>query len=231
MRELFEKLFGRRTATTPQPEEPDDLADLLGDLAWLRPPTDVHDSHAWDSYWKNQVTHGLGPGIFDMFCDPQAIVGALKANRLQSVLCVGSGISQEPEMLASLGFDVVAMDLSPVAMELSKRALENQGPSPRFVVGDLMDPTICPGPFDMIIERRTLQLFPDSERPAALEAVANRLAPRGILFSHCHDACWRPPAEPHHATESWFRENGWEVWDHHAQSLTRRAAWMFMSTG
>ena len=31
-----------------------------------------------------------------------------------------------------------------------------------------MDPLMCPGPFDMIIERKTLQLFPEDERAAAL---------------------------------------------------------------
>jgi hypothetical protein len=31
-----------------------------------------------------------------------------------------------------------------------------------------MDSAVCPGPDDVIIERRTLQLFADEERPHAL---------------------------------------------------------------
>jgi SAM-dependent methyltransferase len=234
MRKFLEKLLGRRAAGEAKSNENDDVADLaelFGDMEWLCPPNTVHDPHAWDAYWKNQVTHGLGPEIFDMFLDSDEMVGVLRANGLRSVLCVGNGISQEPRMLAKAGFDVAAMDLSPVAMYLCTRICEEGGPIPRFVVGDLIDPAICPGPFDVVIERRTLQLFPDSERPLALQAVANRLAQRGIFFSHCHDSGWRPPADPYHATESWFHENGWDVWRHDTESLKGRAAWPFMSTG
>jgi len=36
-----------------------------------------------------------------------------------------------------------------------------------------MDPAICPGPFDVIVERRTLQLFPSGERGAAVARLSD----------------------------------------------------------
>jgi hypothetical protein len=70
-----------------------------------------------------------------------------------------------------------------------------------------MNPGLCPGPFDLVLERRTLQLFAGfNQLDAAMTAVANRLDDRGILFSHCHDGGWRPPAEPRHVTRAWLME-------------------------
>jgi hypothetical protein len=94
----------------------------------------------------------------------------------------------------------------------------------------LADPTLCPGPFDLIVERRTLQLFPEEERPAALQALANRLACPGLFFSHCHDGGWRPPAQPTHANEAWFAAQGWPRWQP-GRPIQGRMAHLFMSTG
>jgi hypothetical protein len=63
---------------------------------------------------------------------------------LRSILCVGAGISGEPHALAAAGFDAM----------VPSEFLEG-----RTVAGDLRDVTICPGPYDVIIERKTLQLF------------------------------------------------------------------------
>ena len=93
-----------------------------------------------------------------------------------------------------------------------------------------MDPLMCPGPFDMVIERKTLQLFPEDERAAALHSLAQRLAPRGIFFTHCHDGRRKPPAKPFHATRPWFDAHGWDAWQN-GTPVTGRAAWLFQSTG
>ena len=120
-------------------------------------------------------------------------------------------------------------------------SLEEQRPRPsaapllesghlETVCGDLRDEALCKGPFDVIVERLTLQLFSDNERPAVIAAVAGRLAPRGIFFSHCHDGRWKPPAEPRHWTAGWFVEHGWPIWSGQ-RDIAGRAAWLQRSTG
>jgi hypothetical protein len=85
------------------------------------------------------------------------------------------------------------------------------GGSLRLVVGDIVDPAVCPGPFDAIIERRTIQLFPEAERVPALERLAARLAPRALFFSHEHNGRARPDdTRGHYATE-WVHANGFVV--------------------
>ena len=83
------------------------------------------------------------------------------------------------------------------------------GGSLRFVTGDLVDPTVCPGPFDAVIERRTLQLFPEPERLVALERLVARLATRGVLVSHRHGAPSQTPA-----IREWLTSRGFVLHTH-----------------
>lgn len=214
------------------------------DVAWLPPPGTTQDPSAWDRYWTDQASHGLTPPLFDMFCDDEELIRHLAARGMTRVLCVGNGISQEPRALAEAGLQVVALDLSPVASQLAQTwessdadleqfydpSLQRPGGRLEFVAGDLLDPTVSPGPFDVVVERRTLQLFSPEERPAALEALSARLSAGGILLSHCHDGAWRPPEPREHALEELFRQRGWAI-GRDGAAPGERAAWLVLSTG
>lgn len=246
MRDLLRKLFGRQA--TPGPDESESAEDRARcdspeDFNWMFPPSTVTDAAAWDRYWQDQLSHGVA-GFIHLFVDDGELVDAMRANGLRTVLCVGNGISQEPRALAWAGFDVISLDISPWAAEVAADAAPpddflarlvggKSGDSNghlEFVVGDLCDPTCCPGPYDVVIDRSTLQLWPEADRPMAMRAVANRLASRGIFFSQSHDGGWRPPAPRKHALEPWFVAEGWEFWRGNTP-LTGRVAWLFTTTG
>ena len=233
---------GRTVTVIPKevpPESPDDES-------WFFPPEDVHDHAAWNRYWQNQVSHGLTPPLFDLFCNDAPLIQCLRKRGGTSVLCVGNGISQEPRALAAAGFDVTGIDLSPIAIDLAQmwefdseeldrfcKAEElASGGSAAFVVGDILDGSLCPGLFDAIIERRTLQLFPEQERGAALDCLISRIQPNGLFLSHCHDGRWKPPAEPVHRVERLFRDRGWPIFPRDV-SLDHpgHMAWLVISTG
>jgi SAM-dependent methyltransferase len=186
----------------------------------MRPPTSMSDATAWDTYWQNQLSLPMPPMVH-MFVDDGALVDAMRDNQLRTVLCVGNGISLEPKALARAGFDVTALDLSAAAAAIAEQAAPPDeflvkliggrelmsGGSLRFVTGDLLDPDICPGPYDVIIERKTLQLFAPEVARAAVAAVTARLGRRGIFFSHSHrnlsrDAGRSPQVD-------WVDEHGW----------------------
>lgn len=107
------------------------------------------------------------------------------------------------------------------------------GGSLRFAAGDLISTDLCPGPFDVVIERRTVQLFPEQERPVALERLVSRLAERGTFVSHHHDGRGRPGSARHYATE-WVKAHGF-VLDYQVDAGTRRStsrlARLNLSTG
>jgi hypothetical protein len=79
-----------------------------------------------------------------------------------------------------------------------------------LATGDLMDPEICRGPFDVVIERRTVQLFREGERQEALDHLTRRLATPGTFVTHQHDGGWRPGNPRQHHAEEWLRSNGFE---------------------
>ena len=242
---LFRRWLKKKPHVTPaaisnEPDLPDD------DMDRVYPPRDVHDSVAWDRYWQYEDDEGLTPALYDMFCRDGPLIQCLNGRGAKTVLCAGNGMSHEPRALAAAGFEVTAMDLSPVALQLADkwelspedldffypRAFRANGGTTKFVVGDILDRLVCPGPFDAIIERCMLQLFPEAERGGALDALASRLQPDGLFLSHCHDGRCRPPRKPIHYVERFFRERGWVIsQSRHSGDPQGRIAWLFTSTG
>ena len=100
----------------------------------------------------------------------------------------------------------------------------------RYVVGDLMDPMACPGPFDVIIERCCVQLFGD-ELAGAMERLRDRLSADGLFRSHCHTGS-RPCPEQEHPLQRWLDAEKWIIWSGRPAPEPRgRFAWLSASTG
>jgi DNA-binding CsgD family transcriptional regulator len=166
------------------------------------------------------------------------LIQCLIKRRAKTVLCAGNGVSQEPRALAAAGFDVTAMDLSPLAVHLAEtwqfsseeldsfctKEERTPGGTVRFVIGDVLDRSVCPGPFDAIIERRMLQLFPEQEQGVALDALASRLKADGLLVSHRHNQLLAWPA-----IVRIYRDRGWSVLERPDHG--GRGVWQIMSTG
>jgi SAM-dependent methyltransferase len=226
------------------------ISSVLGieedDLRWLDPPEDLHDVEGWDRYSEVQAKLGFALGLFDLMFDCIDLVRVMNAEGMRRVLCAGCGISQEPRALAEAGFQVTALDISPRAIEITRGLgfgaevfetfcepdMVREGGHVEFVVGDLFDSGVCPGPFDVITERRTAQLFAREGLEGVMGALAKRLSPEGVFLSHCHDGGWRPPAEPKHFTKPWFADNGWTIWrGGSGPKPPGRVAWLEISTG
>ena len=130
------------------------------------------------------------------------------------------------------------MDLSPLATQLAEawqfssdeldrfcpKELRTPGGTVRFVIGDVLDRSVCPGPFDAIIERRMLQLFPEQEQGVTLDALASRLKVDGLLLSHRHNQRLVWPS-----IVQLFRDHGWSLLE--APDRGGRGVWVMMSTG
>jgi hypothetical protein len=234
---------GFKPVDAPEPLSFD--PDSAEGFSWLIPPHNTADPAAWDEYWTNQLTHGIGPALYDMFSDDRELLAAMRGLQIQTILCAGSGVSLEPCALAAASFRVIALDNSPQALAIAQARpagpehleifLDEQshkaGGNVAYVVGDLFDPAIAPGPFDVIIERRTLQNYVEPAFSQLLAALIARLSPEGIFLTHCHDSRWRPPAQPRHVTSSWWLAQGGVLWSGGFPKPTGRVAWPVTSTG
>ena len=229
----------------------------------MRIPTEAKGAGFWDEWWRNRLSDRYDSSLFPCFESPlgrdprslyrlvngdDLLATVMSEHGLRTILCAGNGVSQEPRALAAAGFDVTALDISPVAVSYAKAydadshrlgyfcspKLHRPGGRVEFVVGDLLDITVCPGPFDVVIERRTVQWFAGHERASALSALAGRLNEVGIFMSQCLDDAFPPELgwSQHrsgffHASESWFREHGWVICDEVASPpSTGRVAWL-----
>jgi SAM-dependent methyltransferase len=183
--------------------------------------------------------------LFNLACNDSLLVHVMTVYGLRTVLCAGNGTSHEARALAAAGFDVTALDISSVAVKFAEadaKPLRSWVPSQlyrpggrlTFVVGDLLDPGVCPGLFDVVIERRTVERFGEYERSPALAALSGRLGQVGIFLSMCFDdnfpldLGWSQHESGFfHASESWFREHEWTIWDDVPRApLAGRVAWL-----
>ena len=97
---------------------------------------------------------------------------------------IGCGIGDYSRMLAGHGFDVSGVDLSPVAIERARAG--SDGDNPRFVVADLLDlPDDVGGPFDLLVDIGTLDDFPRSKRPQAVDVMSSLARPGSTLYLWC----------------------------------------------
>ena len=99
-----------------------------------------------------------------------------------------------------------------------------------YVTGDLSDPAVCPGPFDVVIERRTVQLFPAGERDAAMDRLAARVGSKALLISHQHKGAWKPGEPRDHFAEKWLERSDF-VRDHADVRYAPRVARLWFTTG
>jgi SAM-dependent methyltransferase len=99
----------------------------------------------------------------------------------RSALVVGSGLGDDAEYLARVGFDVVAFDVSPTAVAWSGRRFAES--KVRYQVADLFQPPDeWAGRFDLVVEAYTLQALPPELRRAAAPRLAWWVSPGGTLL-------------------------------------------------
>lgn len=65
---------------------------------------------------------------------------------------IGCGTGSNAVWLASRGFEVTAVDLSPLAIRLARRRARAAGVAVNFLVADVTDPAFAPGRFDFFFD-------------------------------------------------------------------------------
>lgn len=150
------------------------LADLMaGRAAW------VYDflyrrGAPWEGGPRSELVHLVDSGRVD------------RSAPGRRVLDLGCGSGSASVYLASAGFDVTGVDLSAVAIDKARRAAEQSGVSPTFVVGDLMEvPAVADGPFDLLIDAGTVDDFAPGRRPAVVERIDALSRPGSMLVVWC----------------------------------------------
>ncbi|MEO5821941.1 MAG: class I SAM-dependent methyltransferase [Vicinamibacteraceae bacterium] len=99
-------------------------------------------------------------------------------------LVVGCGLGDDAEALASAGFEVTGVDISPTAIEAAQRRFPRSGVD--YVVGDILQPPASwRAAFDLVFEAFTLQALPPEPRHAAIASIASLVGSGGRVFVLC----------------------------------------------
>ncbi|MFL5624868.1 MAG: class I SAM-dependent methyltransferase [Ktedonobacteraceae bacterium] len=123
-------------------------------------------------YWAQMVSN---PNLVQ-WLDRRNVQG--KGRR---ALVIGCGLGDDAEELARRGFEVVACDIAPTAIDwCQKRFPHSPG---EYVVADVLDaPSAWQGSFDFVLEAYTLQVLPTDVRSKAAACIAGSLAEEGTLL-------------------------------------------------
>lgn len=137
------------------------------------------ETRGWD--WDRALGEMPGrwtetAGELRQFADLAAREGATR------VCDIGCGAGRHTAYLAARGFDVTASDVSPSAMEHTRRALAGAGLSARLLRSDIRRSPLAAASFDAVVAFNVVYHATRVEVEAVLAAVASVLAPGGLLL-------------------------------------------------
>jgi hypothetical protein len=137
-------------------------------------------------------------------------------------LVVGTGLGDDAEELRRRGFEVTAFDLSPTAIERARGRFP--GSTVDYRVADLLDmPAEWRAAFDLVVEIRTLQSLPIRDRRVAATAIADTVAPGGLLWLFALGRDTHQPGEtrpwPVTTAELAVLEAAGLAWESHREDL------------
>lgn len=134
-------------------------------------------------FWNRRYANGETP--WDFGAVPAAAKEFLqrKSKGGNRVLIPGCGSGHEIKAFAAAGYEVTAIDLSPLAVE---RARKNAGAplAKNIIAGDFFAHDFGPVKFDFIYERSFLCSFHPDQRIAYRNRVASLLKYRGTLLGY-----------------------------------------------
>lgn len=105
-------------------------------------------------------------------------------NKNKTACVIGCGIGDDAEALSQFGFDVIAFDISPEAINLCKNRYPNT--KVKYIVTDLFDyPEEWFESFDLVYECNTIQVLPGHYRKKARIAISSLISKNGYILVSC----------------------------------------------
>ncbi|GAA1716068.1 methyltransferase domain-containing protein [Kribbella yunnanensis] len=98
----------------------------------------------------------------------------------KTAVVIGAGTGWDAELVADRGYQTIAFDISPTAVETAQR--NHPDSKVQYVVADLLDqPAEWHHAFDLVVEIYTVQALPIRLQATAIQKVGELVAPGGAL--------------------------------------------------
>lgn len=137
-------------------------------------------------------------------------LGAALATRAKPgirVLDLGTGPGTQAIALAKRGYDVVATDIAPSAVQKAAHAAEREKVRIEFRVDNILDSTLDDGLVDAIVDRGVFHTMPPESRPRYVAAVHRILRPHGLLLLKAFSDKEPRQQGPYHFSPAELRAN------------------------
>jgi hypothetical protein len=172
---------------------------LLDRLARLHVRTILCAGHGLSTEATALALHGFDVTAVDI----SEVATLAQREALTHLVEASAGSRLDAAGVATFSEQPLPSELCP-PMHRNDKVQRRGGGRLAFVTGNLLSNDVAPGPFDAVIERCTVQLFPPALREAAFEALSARLTSAGLLISHQHDGAWRPHEPRDHFANAWI---------------------------
>ncbi|WP_433220151.1 class I SAM-dependent methyltransferase [Microtetraspora malaysiensis] len=165
----------------------DDVLDLLDRL--FAPGADRWTGNA-SSWWDDFYADRGKPIPFFVSKPDESLVSSIERGLLKPgrALDLGCGPGRNAVYLASMGFEVDAIDLSPTAVAWAEERAREAGAEIRFQCGDAFTADLAPGGYDLVYDSGCLHHLPPHRRVSYLALVDRLLVPGGHLGLTCFAA-------------------------------------------
>lgn len=132
----------------------------------------------WDEHYA------AGPLPWDTGVPDPYLVEVVARLPRGRALEIGCGTGTNALFLASLGYEVVGVDLAPRAVARARARAAEAGVAVVFQEADVLVDPLPGGPYDLVFDRGCLHVFDEAaERARFAEVVAGALAPGGQWLS------------------------------------------------
>ncbi|WP_308168577.1 class I SAM-dependent methyltransferase [Nonomuraea sp. NEAU-A123] len=140
----------------------------------------------WDRFYSDRSTQIP----FFVAKPDESLVSYLERGLLAPgrALDLGCGPGRNAIHLASLGFEVDAVDLSPAAVTWGEERAREAGVEVRFHRGDIFSVALPPGQYDLVYDSGCLHHLPPHRRVSYLSLLDRLLVPGGQLALTCFAA-------------------------------------------
>ena len=166
--------------------------------------------HDFDAAYASETPPGWDIGRPQPAFDRLAMAGNLAGR----VLDAGCGTGEHALLAASLGHEVVGVDLSAKAIESAMTKATERGVEARFLVADALRLTELAEHFDTVLDCGLFHVLDDAERERYIDSLAAVIPPGGryhmLCFSDGQPGDWGPRRVTQEEIRTAFSE-GWEI--------------------
>jgi cyclopropane fatty-acyl-phospholipid synthase-like methyltransferase len=147
---------------------------------------------------------------------PQSeIVHLVERGEIKSpVLDVGCGTGENALYLAGFGFEVVGIDIVPIAVEKALSKAQKRSLPATFLVWDALILQELQGSFNTVIDSGFFHALPDKKRSVFVQSLASVINPDGTYFMMCFSEHEPGSWGPRRLTQAEIRESfrqGWVI--------------------